>query len=93
MDPLSSSLYYTEPPESETASPAPVANSQRMPLQARSNDLANVLGSLKPPDHIKAGKPKKDLRVLSGDELERFKKAIEGSDLNKQGLLAVIKKQ
>lgn len=41
----------------------------------------------------KLSKALRPRRILNGSELERFKQLIEGSDLTKVGLLAVLKKQ
>ena len=41
----------------------------------------------------KVSKGSKPVKVLSGEELECFKREVDGSDLPKVGLLAVLKKR
>ena len=94
IDPFSTAYWPPEPalPESRAK---PAVEPNRPPLQPRANIHTNSSPSatntntLKPP---KPPKPAKQLRLLSGQELEDFKKVVEGSDLTKVGLLAIVKK-
>jgi chromatin assembly factor 1 subunit A len=40
-----------------------------------------------------SGKPAKEKKLLPTDDLEKFKREVEGSDLSKVGLIEVLKKK
>lgn len=49
--------------------------------------------SLKPQANTKSEKPAKLAQMLDGDELRKFKEAVDGSDQTKVVLLGLLKKQ
>ena len=68
----------------------------RPPLQAKPNIELNRTDTMKAPDAVNKATTKmnnKPLRLLSGSELEDFKRIVDGSDMTKQGVLAIAKKQ
>lgn len=68
------------------------AENNRVPLQPRPNIAINSV--LLPNNETnKISKSKKQLRLLAGQELVDFKQIVDGSDLTKQGLLAIAKKK
>lgn len=79
----------------ELDAPPPTADrdTMRKPLQPIANPVIKGSGVVRVSSASKPGKQTKGVRLLTGDELDKFKCEVEGSDLPKQGLLAVIKKR
>ncbi len=65
----------------------------RIPLQSRPINRSNSLQVGALPLKQKVKPPKHSVRLLTGEDLEEFKRAVNGSDLTKVGLVAVLKKR
>ncbi|KAI9664244.1 MAG: chromatin assembly factor-I (CAF-I) p90 subunit [Alyxoria varia] len=95
IDPFSTALWSwrdSRAPETNASG----FNSTRPPLQAKPNIELNRPDTLKVPDAMTKANVKtnnKPLRLLSGSELEDFKRIVDGSDMTKQGVLAIAKKR
>lgn len=98
IDPYSTSYWaHAQSVTPQTAVVDDAAGSGRPPLFTRPNGIFGGVSGLPIADTISksgSGKPSKPPpRVLTGEDLEEFKKAVEGSPHNKQGLLAILKKE
>ncbi|KAL8973508.1 MAG: hypothetical protein Q9197_002242 [Variospora fuerteventurae] len=107
IDPYSTT-YWQDPPSSSIPAPSrtshPAMEPPRIPLNItnRTNVLlpnsALAVSGLKPPPSNANGPPQSKAsqgpkRMVAPDVLEDFKRAVEGSDLTKAGLVEVLKKQ
>ncbi|KAL8990496.1 MAG: hypothetical protein Q9177_000868 [Variospora cf. flavescens] len=107
IDPYSTT-YWQDPPSSSVPAPSrtshPAMEPPRIPLNTsnRTNVLlptpALAVSGLKHPPSNANGPPQSKAsqgpkRMVAPDVLEDFKRAVEGSDLTKAGLVEVLKKQ
>ena len=95
IDPFSSAYWPDESHQPNTHLAAPV-DPTRLPLLPRANiptNGATPQATADTPKPVKPPKAPKQVRLLAGQELEEFKQVVQGSDLTKQGLLAVVKKK
>lgn len=90
LDPLSKD-YWADHHETLSTAVQTASSTKRPvgrpPLHARPNIAVNGMGT------AKSSSDSKPPRVLSGPELDIFKEVVNGNDLNKTGLLAVLKKR
>ncbi|KAL9054064.1 MAG: hypothetical protein Q9162_004393 [Coniocarpon cinnabarinum] len=94
IDPFSTTYWPSDTKATDNKVPINI-DANRPPLLPRPNIALNgnstgVADSSKPQ---KPQKPAKEVRLLSGQELAEFEQVVQGSDLTKQGLLAVVKKK
>ena len=95
IDPFSEAYWIQEEAEVDTTEVDDVNTSSRHPLQSMLSPNGNTILA-KPTPSLKTATstpkvPKTPGKLLSGEELEKFKQEVEGSTVNKAALLGLLK--